>query len=207
MWTVLVGCLLATALSFLTFSPWVKLPINFWLASTIGMGLLGAYAWYAVRPERSRLVWFENRSMISGILSAVLLYAVSFGGVKLLASLSPALQADVAALYAYGNGTSRILIGTLLLFWLAPLEELFWRGFVQNRLMQRFGSTAGWLASVALYVLAHIWAGNIALWLALAVAGLCWGWLFKRYGSVWPGIISHAVWDVLVFIILPLKIH
>ncbi len=201
---VAAGYLLACALLFVAFSPWTEHLLNFWLVSVLTTGLLGAYAWYFLRNERAQLLWFENRWITVGIASAVALYAIAFAGAHFLSSVSVQLQADLAVIYAYGKGTSRILIGTVLLFWLAPLEELFWRGFLQHRLMQRFGSTAGWLIAAGLYLLAHIWAGNIMLWLALAVAGLFWGWLFKRYNRLWPCIISHAVWDVLVFIVLPL---
>ncbi len=202
--SVIAGCLLASVLLFFVFLPQTASVLNFWLASSATMGVLGAYAWYFLREERSQLLWFENRWITIGIASALALYALAFAGVLLLSSASPYLRGAVNDIYAYGNGTSRILSGTLLLFWLAPLEELFWRGFVQNRLMQRFGRTAGWLLATAVYVLAHFRADNVVLWLALVVAGLFWGWIFKRYQRLWPCIISHAVWDVLVFIVLPL---
>jgi hypothetical protein len=28
-----------------------------------------------------------------------------------------------------------------------------------------------------------------------------------RFKSLWPGIISHALWDVVIFVLLPLNTH
>ena len=29
--------------------------------------------------------------------------------------------------------------------------------------------------------------------------GVAWSWLYVRYGSIWPGYLSHAIVDVAVF--------
>lgn len=31
--------------------------------------------------------------------------------------------------------------------------------------------------------------------------GVTWSWLYRRYGSIWPGYVSHALVDVAVFAI------
>jgi len=36
-------------------------------------------------------------------------------------------------------------------------------------------------------------------------AGLLWGALFAWTGSLVPGILSHALWDVLMFVLVPLQ--
>jgi membrane protease YdiL (CAAX protease family) len=41
----------------------------------------------------------------------------------------------------------------------------------------------------------------------LAAAGSCgvfWGAMFWRFRSIWPALISHAVWDVVIFVLLPI---
>jgi membrane protease YdiL (CAAX protease family) len=42
------------------------------------------------------------------------------------------------------------------------------------------------------------------LFLAALICGLFWGALFKRYRSVWPVLISHALWDVAIFLLFPI---
>jgi membrane protease YdiL (CAAX protease family) len=38
---------------------------------------------------------------------------------------------------------------------------------------------------------------------AAALCGLFWGAMLLRYRSVWPGLISHALWDVAAFVLFP----
>jgi membrane protease YdiL (CAAX protease family) len=63
----------------------------------------------------------------------------------------------------------------------------------------------GLVIAAAIYTLVHVWSFNLML---IAAAGLCgafWGLLFAVTGNVWPCIISHAVWDVVIFILLPIQ--
>ena len=75
------------------------------------------------------------------------------------------------------------------------VEELFWRSFlmrwVQQPLFealrpQRVGPRAV-LVSTFVFVLAH------TLWLAAALAGLAYAWLYIRSGKLWLPVIAHAV--------------
>jgi membrane protease YdiL (CAAX protease family) len=51
----------------------------------------------------------------------------------------------------------------------------------------------------------HAWSGNLPLLLAAFTAGLLWGALFAWTGSLVPGIISHGLWDILVFVVAPFQ--
>lgn len=75
------------------------------------------------------------------------------------------------------------------------MEELFWRSFLMRWLQQpvfegldprRVGLRAIVL-STFVFVLAH------PLWLAAAVAGLVYAWLYVRFGRLWLPVIAHAV--------------
>lgn len=198
------GCFLAACTGFLLFSHWVSLPLSLWPALSLAYALLGLYALPYLRTVRHQLLWFENRWLSIGIVAALVLYALSFAVTSIISPLSPLIHNDYAALYQTKTGVSNILIGTLLLFWITPLTELFWRGFVQHRLMQHYGKTGGWLLTSALYALVHIWAGNVAGFLLLFLTGIGYGWLFARYQRLWPSLIAQAVWNVLAVIVLPL---
>lgn len=75
------------------------------------------------------------------------------------------------------------------------MEELFWRSFlmrwVDNPQFQqvdpRRATLKAVLLSTAVFTLAH------TLWLAAIVAGLAYAWLYRRTGSLWVPILSHAV--------------
>jgi CAAX prenyl protease-like protein len=75
------------------------------------------------------------------------------------------------------------------------MEELFWRSFLMRWIQspqfegvppQRVGLKAVVL-STFVFVLAH------TLWLAAAVAGLAYAWLYIRTGKLWVPVIAHAV--------------
>ena len=79
---------------------------------------------------------------------------------------------------------------------LVPLiEELFWRSFLMRWLERpvfegvdprRVGLKAIML-STFVFTLAH------TLWLAAAIAGLAYAWLYMRSGKLWVPVIAHAV--------------
>jgi membrane protease YdiL (CAAX protease family) len=89
------------------------------------------------------------------------------------------------------QGTTRAVMVVAI----ATLEELAWRGGVQHRLSDRLGATRGWLAASALYALAHLAAGSVAMSLLALPAGLAWGLLFRVRGTLVAPVLSHAVFS------------
>ncbi len=96
-------------------------------------------------------------------------------------------------------------IGLLLLLVMGPAEEIYWHGFVQRRLTGRYGATVGVLAAAVVYTLVHVVSLNFMLVAAAGVCGLYWGLLFQRKKNLIPLIISHALWDFLIFVLFPMK--
>ena len=102
-------------------------------------------------------------------------------------------------------GTSSLL----LIFLIGPAEEFFWRGYVQHTLERISGGRQpkdrALLITAAVYALVHIWSLNFMLVMAALVAGLVWGLVYRSCPKALPAlIVSHALWDVLVFILLPI---
>ena len=94
----------------------------------------------------------------------------------------------------------------LLLFWVTgPSEEIFWRGYLQRSLMERFGRWPGWAAATAIYAGVHIWSFNFMLVGAAAVAGAFWGAMYARLGSLAPVILSHSIWSTVIFAVFPMR--
>ena len=110
---------------------------------------------------------------------------------------------DIAGVYAFRQDVPAARVGWLLLLWIGPGEDLFWRGYLQEQWMQRWGRWPGWLAATALYAGVHVLTGNVTLLLAAAVCGTYWGWLYLWRRSLGSNMVSHAVWDVTVFLLLP----
>lgn len=182
-------------------------PLDFWWAmSTILIGLIligsaGDRVWI-----RGILLDFRSRparNLLLGVLTAVLLYAVFLAGNALSRMLLPFAGEGIRRVYAFKNGASPLRIAILMGLVIGPGEELFWRGLVQHRWQARFGDRPGYLLAACLYTLVHIPSGNPMLILAAGVCGLFWGWLYFRFRSILLVIVSHTLWDLAVFLLIP----
>jgi membrane protease YdiL (CAAX protease family) len=85
----------------------------------------------------------------------------------------------------------------------APAEELFWRGLVQERLARRFGRWQGVAATTLLAVLVALASGEPFLALATLPTYAAWGVLAAWRESLFTPIVSHAAWTVLVASVAP----
>jgi CAAX protease family protein len=73
-------------------------------------------------------------------------------------------------------------------------EEVFVCGYVIAALRERFGVTTAVNVSVAIRVSYHLYQG-LANFPFHAMYGLIQGYVFARYGRLWPLIVSHAILD------------
>ena len=93
----------------------------------------------------------------------------------------------------------------LMLFLIGPAEEIFWRGYVQENLSHYKGANWGFVVTTAVYALVHAGSLNFMLVMAALVAGFVWGLLYRFFPERFAAIIlSHALWDVAVFIWFPI---
>jgi hypothetical protein len=116
--------------------------------------------------------------------------------------LSDAFCAPLASLYA--RFPSRALVPALVLgLIVAPAEELFWRGFVQERLALRLGRWRAVAIATGLAVALALASGEPLLALATAPTHAAWGALAAWRRSLVPSLLSHSVWTVLVASVAP----
>jgi uncharacterized protein len=198
-------CALAALFWFVMFSPWTAPHLNFWLVMAMATAVL---AGPGIRLQKSRLreiYSFKGSHIAIGLLSAGILYAVFWVGNVVSSQLFQFAKPEIAGIYVTREQASPLAIGILLLLWVGPAEEIFWRGFVQERLYGRYGRTGGYLVASLVYAAIHVFGFNFMLFMASLICGLFWGAMYLRYGSVWPGLISHAVWDVMIFVVIPLQ--
>jgi len=198
-----LGCSLALFLWFVMFSPWTSQQINFWFVMSFSAVSLTSLSWLNQRERLRQLFVFKKQDVLWGLSSAIILYGIFYFGKVVLLKIFPVGQAEITSIYATRHQASPLLIGSILFFLIGPAEEIFWRGYVQDRLTTRWGQWPGFLAAVFIYTIVHIWSFNVTLLIAALVCGLFWGLLFLKTRRLWPVIISHALWDVLIFVIIP----
>lgn len=196
----------AAALWFYMFSPWTGHLSNFWLNMSISAVILSSMAlpWSEYRPGKAELK-DACLQLLLGVAIAFALWGIFWIGDKLSQMMFSFARPQVDNVYAMKDGSSVTMIVVLLLVLIGPAEEFFWRGYVQKTMSERLGADVALVATTLVYALVHIWSFNFMLVMAALVAGGVWGLIYRIKPSLLPAlIISHALWDALVFVILPI---
>ncbi len=206
MMKILIGIGIALCFWFVMFSPLTAQKINFWAVMSIATASLMLYTFLTNWKQTMLLFRFEIKHIWVGILSAVFLYLFFFVGHLIATNLFGFAKEQVINVYSTKEGTSPFAISVLLLLLIGPAEEIFWRGFVQAQIYSKLVKPLpSILLATLLYTIVHIWALNLMLLIAAFFCGLFWGFIFYRYKSLIPAIISHSLWDFTIFILLPLS--
>ncbi len=207
---------IAAALWFVMFSQWTAPHINFWAAMSVSAIVLIFLSRLACGPLlKKEQVTFA--STLWGIASAAALWGVFWAGNYLATRWFGFAQEQIGGIYAMKNDTDPRLIAALLLVLIGPAEEIFWRGYIQER-MQRCESLipkrlprmaaelVPMVVTMLVYSLVHIWSFNFMLVMSAMVCGAFWGLIYKlSRGNLWMLIVSHALWDAAVFVIFPIS--
>ncbi|MHB9099323.1 MAG: CPBP family intramembrane glutamic endopeptidase [Syntrophales bacterium] len=172
---------------------------NFWVKIGLSVTIICSYSLIWQRPD----VRFNRKNILTGILSAVALYGLFVLGNLLAPYIVPGAGSQVGGIYDLGTGTDRIYIFLLLFFITGPGEEIFWRGFLQENLMRRFGDMRGFVMGTLIYGGVHLFSMNLMLILAALVAGAFWGLLYLWKRDVGLVIVSHSLWSAFIFAVFP----
>jgi membrane protease YdiL (CAAX protease family) len=198
MMRTLLGLGAATALF-----PWVfrSKRGNFWGRMPLVAGGLGLYA-VLVRPEL-RQARPTGRDLVTALAAAAGLYGVFQVGDRLARLVMPHGSHEIDQVYQLRTRAPRWLIALLLALVIAPGEELFWRGLLQQTLEARFGRWPGAALAALCYGGVHLGSGNLTLTGAAATAGAFWGLQYALQRRLPALVISHIAWDIWIFLIAP----
>jgi len=182
-------------------------PIDFWWWLSANLIILISIVFFMDKSWRLAIAQDMAGNILFkiglGVLSALLLYVVFFVGNFISRNIFTFAGSGIQDVYAFKMGVSKFRIALLMIFIIGPGEELFWRGFLQRNLQKRVGKYLGFALATGIYTLIHLGSGNIMLVLAAGVCGLFWGYLYLKYNSMVLNVISHTLWDVSVFLLLP----
>ena len=193
---------IAFLLWFVMFSQWTAPHLNFWWAMTFSACVL-------ILLSKLPSLWRGRGRLLSPLFEAIiiasLLYLLFWIGDKLSQELFTFARPQVDSIYQMKDGTPSWLIALLLLFIIGPAEELFWRGYVQRTLTQRWTANAGFVVTTLIYTAVHLPSMNFMLIMAAFTCGFCWGLLYRLFPQHFPAIVlSHALWDAAAFVWFPL---
>ncbi len=196
---------IAAVLWFVMFSPLTAPFVPFWWVMA-GSGVLLTSLSFAFGgnpfKESTTSLW---SNVLLGIVLAGALWGVFWVGDKLSQLLFDFARPQVDLIYGMRSGFSPTVIALLLFFVIGPAEELFWRGYVQRMMVRRWGRLGGFIVATLCYAFIHVFSGNFMLFAAAGVCGICWGGLYMLFPRRLPMlVVSHALWDTLAFVILPI---
>lgn len=199
-----ISIVIAALLWFLMFSPWTAHLFNFWVAMSISATILWLLSIFWSKDFKKQFS-FGAKDVLLGLGSAALLYGIFYLGNYLSTAWFDFAKPQIGNIYSMKDGNNLTLVGILLLVLIGPAEEIFWRGYIQRRLSKKRGDWTAFIITTLIYTLVHIWSFNFMLIMAALVCGAFWGLMYmynkKNLVSL---IISHAVWDLSVFILFPI---
>jgi uncharacterized protein len=174
--------------------------LPFWPAITLLSAISWWVAWHPYLPTRLRPTW---RLAAMGVFSGLALYALFCAG-ALLVQETPLWSRIQEVADLARTSAPDPLAALVIVFGTSPSEEVLWRGAVFARLTRRYGP--GWrpvVATTLLYTLFVGLSGSLVLALAALVCGAVWARQRQVTGSIVPGLVSHALWSLLMFLYIP----
>jgi membrane protease YdiL (CAAX protease family) len=174
---------------------------RFWDRMT-GTGLILGSLALGTQPQL-RKTRIGIKEVLAGVGSAAALYGIFHLGDRISRQVVPNGGQQIDDIYALKRIRPRKELMARLGLVIGPAEEFFWRGFLQQGLMEQFGRFWGTALGTAAYGGAHIISGNFTLVGAATIAGGFWGGLYGLGVPLGALIVSHILWDNVIFLIAP----
>jgi len=201
---VLLPSLITALLWFIMFSPWTAQYVNFWYSMSCSALVLWFLSiWFSQNFKQQFQINYKD--IFIGIASAVLLWIIFFFGDFISKCFFDFAAPQVHSIYEIKNKQNILFISFALIFLIGPAEEIFWRGYLQRTLTEKYGKYVAYISTALIYGLVHIWSFNFMLVMAALICGLFWGLLYMYRRNLVTNIISHALWDLAIFILFPIN--
>jgi membrane protease YdiL (CAAX protease family) len=160
------------------------------IAGAFLFGWISAKHCHSSIVERLGLRWpkISTMSLVSLLLGSIPVLLVSVGVVILINAVLPG---DESVLMLYKNITNGWAIVFIVLIGVLPGfgEELFFRGFLQRRMLKRFRPSVAIGVTSLVFGLFHVTPHGIAL---ATIIGVWLGVIAWRTNSIWPSACCHA---------------
>ena len=185
---------------------------GFWIAGKILFYGLPVFWLLAVDRERLSLSPMRRGGLLFGWLTGMLISVAIVGVYVLLPDgwIDSEGLRKVAETNGFATPIAFLGISAWVVFVNALMEEYAYRWFIFTRCRALMPALSAVLLSAAIFVSHHTLLlegfGISRTINALAsggifVGGVAWSWCYHRYGSIWPGFVSHAIVDVAVLAI------
>ncbi|WP_163652387.1 CPBP family intramembrane glutamic endopeptidase [Listeria sp. PSOL-1] len=193
---LIIGLIISAILIFITFN----YTESFWYIYGASMLFLLSFSIFTVDLKK-RYSFFGG--LIPAIFSSVVLYIIFYLGALLLKILPFGLDKSVRAAFST-FATDSWPIWLLLIVAIIPGEEIFWRGFVLNRLLKLVKPWLAIVISTALITILISFSDSFALIISTLIANLFWNLLYLYRPSLLMTYLSHVLFIFLLLSLLPI---
>ncbi len=185
-------------------SPWWVFLV-FLVQNALLLFVLWFFCWRRYHPTATKL-GFRRTALKPAAGLATLVFFFNLAVVYAYNALSsyynfqlPGFGEQEPHLPLFGDSPAGLILLAVVAIFIAPvLEELFFRGFLQQALIQKMGTGKGLASASLLFALAHF---ELQVIIPIFILSLLLGWLFIRANSLWPGIIFHAINNALALVV------
>lgn len=174
------------------------------------IGLVVTLALIASRLKRRHASWssvgLRRFRLFQGVRYVAGYYLMLLGLLAVLAVIAVSMGVEAPAPPDGESGGSGML-DTMGNFWLsfaisvvlAPvIEEIVFRGVLFPAIKRRYGLIAGIVISSLVFTLVHM---NPVQMMSVLPLGVYLAVMYHRTGSIYPGIMLHATWNLMVLLI------
>lgn len=169
------------------------------IVAGLSLLLLGLLDGRALAP----LLAWRTRSVALGISAGLAMAGATYLLFPVGEALIPSLHGEVARLYGQLHTPPGPLRALPVLVLVVLAEELLFRGVLVKALLP-FGGVAAVGGAALLYALPQLGTGSPLLISLALCCGLLWGLLRVLANDLLTPLLAHLVWDLLVFVFVPL---
>ncbi|WP_422122299.1 CPBP family intramembrane glutamic endopeptidase [Planococcus sp. X10-3] len=197
-------------LSLLLIGPTIMMFIGLYLFENVAVTFLLFYGWLLGVPllgkafpkERMQL---SKQGLLIGIVSGVIFFIFIVGSMIWLHEYLLDRAELRSLLVAWGFiGPGEIGLVLVLLLLNPVLEEVYWRGYLFEKIRVEGSARKAITVTAAFYTLYHVLtvmqifevAFTLIAVIPVLIAGLFWGYIRERTGSITATIIGHGLADL-----------
>ncbi|AFM40250.1 CAAX amino terminal protease family [Desulfosporosinus acidiphilus SJ4] len=143
----------------------------------------------------------EKRFILLGLAAGFFLFfSIGLLGNELTKILGiPAPQSFAIAVKG-ANYSWEFALLTLLGGIIAPIkEEMLFRGLIYPPLREAHGKGKGIVLTGMFFAMLHF---DLIRFLPLFLGGIVLTWLYERSSSIWPSVVAHGTWNILMALAL-----
>lgn len=159
--------------------------------------VLGGY-WALFRPS--------PKSIASGLAMAVLLYLFFIGGnlgISIFHPLGIGVSNENSIYSLIASPNNPLYLQVLVLVFDAVGYESFFRGVLQRKLGGSVGGAAP-VAAAAIDAGVHVLSLNPLWVVSTFIVDTVWGINYRYARDISGNIVSHFIWDILIFVLFPI---